>query len=120
MDYSTFKAIAEYGLSVVGLVAVTVFLAWLIKFILLRNKDRESIYMELMKTDLKDLTESMHKLADNITNFSSNVNDAHKYQREEHEKMTSILNNACIEHKEMIMTLGRINGYKNNNINKDV
>ena len=112
MGIETFKTIAEYGVSVVGLVSVALFLAWLIKFILFRNKERESLYMDLMKTDLKYLTEATHRLSDSLSNFANSVQEAHKFQREEHSKQIDILNSACLQHKEMILSLGRINGYK--------
>lgn len=105
------KAFVDYGFAIVGLVITARFLAWLIKYILERNKAREDIYMEVMKNDLKHLTESMGRLTDNITNFSNNVNEAHKFQREEHAKMTENQISVCGSLKQVEQALGRINGY---------
>jgi hypothetical protein len=94
MDPTVLKAMTEYGVAIVGLIFLTRFLMWLIKYILERNKQREDAILLMLTTDIKHLTESMNTLALNMTNFVSSVNEAHKFQREEHmgmiESLTSI------------------------------
>lgn len=81
------------------------------------NTDRENWLKQaiaerdnwLKAIDKQNDTWSLHTQQAKI--FHELVNEAHKYQREEHTKMIDILNSGISEHKEMILTLGRINGY---------
>lgn len=106
------KMFTEYGIAIVGLFFITKFLAWLIKYILERNKEKEDCYIKIMTGDLKELAEAMSLLTKTVNDFSSNVGEAHKYQREEHIKFgegqikTNEILNGIAE------AVGRINGYK--------
>jgi hypothetical protein len=106
------KAFTEYGIALVGLVFVSKFLMWLIKYILERNKEKEDCYIKMMTGDLKNLAEAMVVLTKTVNDFSDNVGEAHKYQREEHVKFgegqvkTNEILNGIAE------AVGRINGYK--------
>lgn len=107
-----FKQIVDYGVAIVGLVLCVRFLSWLIKYILERNKQREDLYMSLMTNDLQHLTSSMKDLTANITSFANGVNEAHRFQREEHQKQLEKSEIICGSMKQVELGLGRINGYK--------
>ena len=47
----------------------------------------------------------------NMTNFTTTVNEAHKFQREEHKEQINALKDIPLVLKEITTTLGRINGY---------
>jgi hypothetical protein len=94
-DPTIWKLITDYGIAIVGLIFLTRFLMWLIKYILERNKQREDAILLMLTNDIKHLSEAMNTLALNVTNFSNSVNEAHKFQREEHIKMIDALNRIC-------------------------
>lgn len=66
---------------------------WLIKYILERNKQREDAILTMMTNDIKHLADSMNTLTVNMNAFTSSVNEAHKFQREEHKQMIETLIN---------------------------
>jgi hypothetical protein len=43
--------------------------------------------------------------------FHEQVNEAHKYQREEHQRLAENQNSTCASLKQVEQALGRINGY---------
>lgn len=88
MEAQSLKLITDYGIAVVGLYFVTKFLIWLIKYMVERNKEREDCFLRLMTDSLKGLSDSMSMLTTNLNNMSQNVSEAHKFQREEHAKLT--------------------------------
>lgn len=110
-DPAVCKMIADYGVAIVGLVFLTRFLMWLIKYILERNKQREDVIMNMLTADVKHLTDSLSNLTINMTNFSNAVNEAHRYQREEHKDLSDAHSAMITTLKEVTITLGRINGY---------
>ena len=89
------KLISNYGVATVALVAVAGFLATLIWYILKQNKQREDNYTILITNDLKHMAESMLILTNSLNNFVANTNEAHKYQREEHDKMLENQSKIC-------------------------
>lgn len=90
-EIQIWKMITDYGIAIVGLVFLTRFLMWLIKYILERNKERETTLLAMMTNDIKHLSECMNTLTLNMTTFTSMVNEAHKFQRDEHKEMISVL-----------------------------
>jgi len=112
MDTGILKAATEYGIALVGLIFLSRFLIWLIKYILERNKQREESIELLLTGDLKALSIAMNTLAMNMTNFVSAVNEAHKFQRDEHRDLSEQHLTIITTQKEITTTLGRINGYK--------
>ena len=90
-DPTIWKLVTDYGIAIVGLIFFSRFLMWLIKYILERNKQREDVILQMLTNDIKHLSESMNTLALNLTNFTNSVNEAHKFQRDEHNKMTEAL-----------------------------
>ena len=90
-DVNFWKLITDYGIAIVGLVFLTRFLMWLIRYILERNKQREDCFTEMMKGDLKHLADSMSNLTTNMSNFTNSVNEAHRFQRDEHKQMVETL-----------------------------
>jgi hypothetical protein len=111
-DPQLWKLITEYGIAIVGLVFLTRFLIWIIRYILERNKQREDAVMTMLQNDLKRLTECMNTLTLNMTNFTTTVSEAHRFQREEHKEQSDQHNSMVPILKEITLTLGRINGYK--------
>lgn len=85
------KVATEYGIAIIALFFLTQFLIWLVKYNLERNKQREDAILTLLTNDLKHLTESMNTLTLNMTNFTSTVSEAHKFQRDEHKQMIETL-----------------------------
>ena len=111
-DPAVLKMITEYGIAIVSLIFLSRFLIWLVRYILERNKQREDTIMTLLTNDLKHLTESLSTLTLNMTTFSNSVNEAHSRQREEHKEHSDYHHSVVPILKEITMTLGRINGYK--------
>jgi hypothetical protein len=111
-DTQIWKLVTDYGIAIVGLIFLTRFLMWLIKYILERNKQREDVIMAMMTNDLKHLTESMNTLTLNMTNFTNSVSEAHKFQREEHKDQSAQHVEMIPILKEITVTLGRINGFR--------
>ena len=84
-----------------GLVLASMFF-FLLKWVLEQSKamlNQMAKEREAWLSSLKALNDQMLIAQQCSTAFFNQVIDAHKYQRE--------------EHKDMITTLGRINGYKN-------
>lgn len=118
-DPKIFKAVVDYGLAIVGLYFITRFLAWLIKYILEKNEKREETHMTLLTGDIKRVSEAMSDMVNAVSTFKMSVEEAHRYQREEHKEG---LNNQGEISKALIKVntslsqveraLGRINGYK--------
>ena len=106
------KMATDYGLAIVGLFFLSKFLMWMIKYILERNKQREDAFLTLLTSDLKGLSDSMATLTLNMTNFTTTVNEAHKFQREEHKEHSECAGEMLIQLKEITTTLARINGFK--------
>jgi len=63
----------------------------------------------LKAIDKQNDTWSLHTQQAKI--FHELVNEAHKYQREEHQRIESALNITCSSLKQVETALGRINGY---------
>uniref|UniRef100_A0A6M3JRH3 Uncharacterized protein n=1 Tax=viral metagenome TaxID=1070528 RepID=A0A6M3JRH3_9ZZZZ len=118
-DPTSFKAVVDYGLAIVGLFFITKFLVWLVRYILEKNEKREDSHMSLLTGDVKKASEAMTSMVNAINSFKTSVEEAHKYQREEHNK---ILDNQGKIGESLIKVndslgqvsenLGRINGYK--------
>lgn len=113
------KAIVDYGLAIVGLYFITRFLAWLIKYILEENKKREDTHMALLTGDVRKVSESITAMVSAVNNFKLAVDEAHKYQREEHKeqignqgKVSEALVKVNDSLSQIQEALGRINGYK--------
>jgi len=98
MDFGKF---AEYGL--IGLVVAALFFliwrwsVWIMGWI--RERDMQQAAERKAWADIIDrMNECWAAHTAQAKQFHDSVTEAHKFQRE--------------EHKEMIITLGRINGYK--------
>jgi uncharacterized protein HemX len=91
----TLQLMDKYGVAIVALVAVAGFLGALIWYILRQNQMRENKYMNLITNDLKHQNETSLLLTKTLNDFSSNVNEAHKYQREEHNKILDNQEKIC-------------------------
>ena len=96
-DPTIWKLITDYGVAIVGLIFFSRFLMWLIKYILERNKQREDVILQMLTSYIKHLSEAMNTLALNLNNFATSVNDAHKFQRDEHNKMIEVLTSLSIK-----------------------
>ena len=101
MDYQLFKE-----LGVIAIVAGPLF--FLIKWIaeefrvtLSAHREERKIWAELYASHKIDSVAH----AERAENFQKQV-------QEQHERMMKTMDAACKEHNEMILTLGRINGYK--------
>jgi hypothetical protein len=105
MDWAKFT---EYGL--IGLtIGVLFFMAWrrdvwIMAFVkemtAAHNKEREC-----WNDTYNKINKSIEDHSAQTREFHSSVHEAHRYAREEHEKMIGQLD-------EITITLGRINGYK--------
>jgi len=96
-----YTVVREFGLGIVLALAMTTLLFVIIKWTLATTKD-------ILNQAAKE-RECWHKAISEHTEqakvFHDSVQEAHKYQREEHKEMIGQL-------KEITITLGRINGYK--------
>lgn len=115
----TFRLISDFGVAIVALVSVAGFLGSLIWYILHQNKQREDNYVKFITNDLKHLSETTLLITKELHNFSLNNTEAHRYQREEHDKMNENQAKTCssidkthICLGEVEKSLARINGYK--------
>ena len=87
MEISTLEAAVKNGLSVVLAIGIFGLCVWLVKFVIVQLTDR-----------MKELVTALDKLQTKIEIHDKAAEERGKYVRE--------------EHKQMIETLGRINGYK--------
>ena len=91
-------AAAQYGLGGIIFTGFILVLKWVFQInskVLDDMSAERKCYQEVMRGFAENIKENTQSSRD----FQAQVDDAHKYQRE--------------EHKEMITTLGRINGFKN-------
>lgn len=91
----TLQLMDKYGVAIVALVAVAGFLGTLIWYILKQNQKREDKYTNLITNDLRHQSETMLLLTNSLTTFSTGVNEAHRYQREEHSKIIDNQSKIC-------------------------
>ncbi len=117
-DPGGWKLVTDYGVAIVGLYFITRFLAWMVKYILERNKSKEDALLLLLTNDLKHLSESMNTLTLNMTNFVAQVDSAHRFQKEEHKEQnqnsieickTLISTNDCLS--QIKQFIQKLNGY---------
>ncbi len=93
--------IREFGLGIGMSVAILVMFFFLLKWVL---KQQETILKDakeeraIWQTITKGFQDAIHDHTASAKAFHEEVKEAHRFQRE--------------EHKEMITVLGRINGYK--------
>lgn len=81
------EMISKYGFPIVYSVAVSGFLAWLIKYVIKEAAKEKKILQEIITNHVAHNTEAMNKLMERIEEFRKNVEIAHTYQRDEHMKM---------------------------------
>ena len=81
------KSVKELGIGVVGVTAIV----WIAVYLVRKFVDVSCSQLTLLISELKV--------------FMERVRDEHKQSSKEHEALMN-------QHKEMITTLGRINGYK--------
>jgi len=101
IDTNIFPAIREFGLGIVLALVMATLLFIIIKWTLATTKDilnQAARERECWHKAIADHTEQAKV-------FHDSVQEAHKYQREEHKEMIGQL-------REITITLGRINGYK--------
>jgi len=101
MDYQLFKE-----LGVIAIVAGPLFflIKWIteeFKVTLAAHREERKIWAELYSSHKSDLVAHSER----AENFQRMV-------QEQHDRMMKNMDSACKEHQEMILTLGRINGYK--------
>jgi septal ring factor EnvC (AmiA/AmiB activator) len=99
----------QFGL--IGLLAGTMslILFFIIKWTLATTKEilsQSAKERECWQSNIKEINKSMDAHTAQAKQFHEQVNEAHKFQREEHKEMIGQL-------REITVTLGRINGYKN-------
>jgi uncharacterized phage-associated protein len=96
-----FMAFKEYGLVGVIMFAVIALLFFVVKWTLQTTRDimvQAAKEREAWQAAIGNVNDCIKEHTSQARAFHEQVNEAHKFQRE--------------EHKEMITTLGRINGYK--------
>jgi hypothetical protein len=96
-----YDVLKEFGLGAFLAVAVFGLLFLIIKWTLATTKDilnQAKAERECWRTTIDILNKNIIEHNERAKSFSDTVNEAHKFQRE--------------EHKEMITILARINGYK--------
>jgi hypothetical protein len=101
MDYQIYK---ELGILAVVIVPFFFLVKWIadeFRVTLCAHREERRIWGELYAAHQKAIVEHNER----AKSFQEHV-------QLEHEKMISNLEKACLQHQEMILTLGRINGYK--------
>ena len=96
-----FTAFKEYGLVGLIMFAVIALLFFVVKWTLQTTKEimaQAARERETWQQALGNINDCIKEHTSQAKMFHEQVNEAHRFQRE--------------EHKEMIVTLGRINGYK--------
>jgi hypothetical protein len=94
MEGAVFSCVKELGLGFGMSVAILVMFAFVLKWLLDTTKEERIAWRSLIESHEKALEDHSAQARE----FHVAVNEAHRYQRE--------------EHKQMIEALGRINGYK--------
>jgi len=101
MEHMIPNAIENWGLGTALSAGVFIAFFFLLKWVLQQSSDQLKIMSEERKAWREmqyEFAERLRELQTNNMLFHSEVKEAHKFQRE--------------EHQEMITCLGRINGYK--------
>ena len=82
---------ANYGLGVALSVFIAGFLAWILRFVLKENAKREDRLATIIENHLHALTESVNRLSQAIAERDRQMQEACRYQREEHREMVRLL-----------------------------
>lgn len=88
------ESMTQFGITATLILAILIMFGWLLKWLLDTVKEERFAWKELINKLSKTIDEHTIQARE----FHNNVNEAHRYQRE--------------EHKEMIQILGRMNGHK--------
>jgi hypothetical protein len=108
-----------FGIAFVTLMFFTI--KWTLNFVgkLINqyNTDREN-WLKQASIDRENWVKAVDRQSDawnthtqQATIFHELVQEAHKYQREEHQRLEAALNTTCSSLKQVETALGRINGY---------
>ncbi len=83
--------VANYGLGVALSIFIAGFLGWLLRFVLKENAKREDRLATIIENHLHALTESVNRLSQAIAERDRQMQEACRYQREEHREMIHLL-----------------------------
>jgi len=100
---------ARYGIAVVLCFIVIGILVWVLRWVFRTSAHREEALANIVNVGLANLTTSMNKLSDSISANTAMIqavgkemkegfermNEAAKYQREEHKEMLSSIKDSC-------------------------
>ena len=112
MDLSPWQ---EFGLIGIIMGAVIFMLFKVISWTLATTKDilaQAAKEREASQQAIKLMNDSIVEHNERARSFHEGVCEAHRNQRIEHEKMIENLLHLTVQNKEIVTTLGRINGYK--------
>lgn len=92
MDYEQIaKLTVSYGLGVVLSIAMAIFMAWLLKYVLHQNEIREQRLADIISKDIASINKSLDDHDTRTIAVLKNVEEAQRYQRQEHEVQIKIL-----------------------------
>jgi hypothetical protein len=116
MEPTSFWAkLAEYGLAgiVIGMLFVILWrmLIWVMKWVDKQADQHNAERLSWLKV-LESLNQSIELHNQGSIEARKATEEAHKYQKAEHEKLAEGMNTVCSSLKETEKALGRINGYK--------
>lgn len=81
----TAQLAVNYGLGIVLSIAMAIFLAWLLKYVLKQNEIREQRLSELIIKDIAASTKAIHDHDERSVAAIKSIEEANRRQREEHE-----------------------------------
>jgi flagellar motility protein MotE (MotC chaperone) len=108
METTAFNLFKEYGLLGLMCGSVIFLLFLVVKWTLQTTKEimnQSAKERECWRDTIEKVNKSIDDHSTQARMFHETVNDAHKFQRDEHKEMIKQLG-------EITITLGRINGYK--------
>ena len=93
MSTTYLNIIEKFGFPIMCLIVVAGFLGWLIRYIITTNAIREKQLQDIVQNDLVFLNDGHQKTSTTLDEIRKANSEAHKYQREEHNKMIESLIN---------------------------
>lgn len=79
--------IEKFGFPIAYSVTVSGFLGWLIKYVIREATKEKQLLREIISNHVAHNTETMKEVMLGMQEFRKSVEEAHRYQREEHMKI---------------------------------
>lgn len=96
-----FKAASDFGLGIVLPIMGTVFLGWLLKYVLQQNQVRENRLADIIQYQNEYVSKTLQQHDERSISAVKKLEEANNYQREEHKAIME-------QHTNIILILNRL------------